>query len=199
MVMDNPLDRLKKYSVVLASGSPRRRELLSMLGLEFQQCSVDVDETYPSTLAPLEVAPYLSALKARYYRDNMMLPGQLVITADTVVIAHDEVLGKPSSESDARHMLHLLSGCTHQVVTGVSVCVHGGGIRTFSAVTQVSFAQLTDTEIDYYIRHFHPLDKAGAYGIQEWIGCIGINSIQGSFYNVMGLPLHRLYQFLLQY
>lgn len=197
--MGNPLDKLSDYSLVLASGSPRRRELLAMLGVQFKQCSVDVDETYPSTLPALEVAPYLSALKARYYRDHMMLPGQLVITADTVVIAHGQVLGKPSSEEDARRMLHMLSGCTHQVVTGVSVCTHGADIRTFSAVTDVTFARLTDNEIDYYIHTYHPMDKAGAYGIQEWIGCIGISSIQGSFYNVMGLPLHRLYQFLLQY
>lgn len=197
--MNNPLDKLNGYSLVLASGSPRRRELLSMLGIKFEQCSVDVDETYPADLPALEVAPYLSALKARHYRDHSMLPGQLVITADTVVIAHGEVLGKPSSEADARRMLHLLSDSTHQVVTGVSVCAKGTDIRTFSAVTDVTFARLTDNEIDYYIHTYRPMDKAGAYGIQEWIGCIGISSIQGSFYNVMGLPLHRLYRFLLQY
>lgn len=195
--MGNPLDKLGRYSVVLASGSPRRRELLGMLGVEFEVCSVDVDEAYPSDLPPLEVAPYLSRLKARHYCKCQMRPGQLVITADTVVIAHNQVLGKPESEQDARRMLRLLSGCTHQVVTGVSVAVDFGDVRTFSAVTQVTFASLTDQEIDYYIERYRPMDKAGAYGIQEWIGCIGISGIQGSYYNVMGLPLHRLYQALL--
>lgn len=198
MVMENPLENLKKYSVVLASGSPRRRELLAMMGVEFDVRSVDVDETYPAHLAPEDVAPYLSELKARHYRDNLMQSGQLVITADTVVIAQGRVLGKPVSKEDAVKMLRMLSGSTHQVVTGVSVCADLREISTISVSTQVTFASLTDSEIDYYVERYRPMDKAGAYGIQEWIGCIGISSIQGSFYNVMGLPTHRLYQLLAQ-
>lgn len=193
MVMEVPLQNLDRYHVVLASGSPRRRELLGMLGVVFEVCSVDVDETYPPHLEAEQVAPYLSELKARHYCSCMMQPGQLVITADTVVIAQGQVLGKPHSPEEARRMLHLLSGRTHQVMTGVSVATSEGFRHTFKATTQVTFAELSNEEIDFYIERYRPMDKAGAYGIQEWIGCIGISGIQGSYYNVMGLPLHRLY------
>lgn len=193
MVMVAPLQNLDRYKVVLASGSPRRRELLGMLGVEFDVCSVDVDETYPANLKAKEVAPFLSELKARHYCSTMMQHGQLVITADTVVIAQGQVLGKPHSVDDARRMLRMLSGRTHQVVTGVCVATFDGQHHTFKATTQVTFAELTDDEIDFYIDRYRPMDKAGAYGIQEWIGCIGISDIEGSYYNVMGLPLHRLY------
>lgn len=193
--MVTPLTNLEKYRVVLASGSPRRRELLAMLGVEFTQTSVDADESYPEDLAPECVPGYLSRLKIKQYLMGNHQPGELVITADTVVIAENEVLGKPRSEQEARDMLHRLSGKVHRVVTGV--CVSDGvSVDQESACTEVEFAELTEEEINYYIERYKPMDKAGAYGIQEWIGCIGVKRIDGSFYNVMGLPLHRLYTVL---
>lgn len=193
--MVTPLTNLEKYRVVLASGSPRRRELLAMLGVEFTQTSVDADESYPGDLAPECVPGYLSRLKAEQYLMDKYQPGELVITADTVVIAENEVLGKPGSEQEARDMLHRLSGKVHRVVTGL--CVSDGvSVVQESACTEVEFAELTDAEINYYIERYKPMDKAGAYGIQEWIGCIGVKRIDGSFYNVMGLPLRRLYTVL---
>jgi septum formation protein maf len=193
--MVTPLTNLEKYKVVLASGSPRRRELLAMLGVEFTQTSVDADESYPEDLAPECVPAYLSRLKIKQYLMSNYQPGELVITADTVVIAENEVLGKPRSEQEARDMLHRLSGHVHRVVTGV--CVSDGvSVDQENACTEVEFAELTDAEINYYIERYKPMDKAGAYGIQEWIGCIGVKRIDGSFYNVMGLPLHKLYTIL---
>lgn len=182
--------------LVLASGSPRRRELLGMLGADFDvELPPDVEETYPGSIAPDEVAAYLSKLKSKAYAVAFGLEGKVVVTSDTVVICNGQVLGKPGDLSQARHMLHNLSGHTHRVVTGVTVAWNGGTI-TESAVTDVTFAPLSDDEIDFYTSFFRPLDKAGAYGIQEWIGCIGVKSISGSFYNVMGLPVHLLYTML---
>lgn len=187
---------LAGYRTILASGSPRRRELLAMLGVSFEvEVPADVDETYPDSLAPADVPAYLSQLKSRAYAAQFGVEGKVVITSDTIVICQGRVLGKPADETDARRMLHALSGRTHTVVTGVTVAWPGGS-TTESAVTEVTFAPLTDREIDSYIAMFHPLDKAGAYGIQEWIGCIGVKGINGSFYNVMGLPLHLLYTML---
>ena len=168
-----------------------------MLGVEFEVKKVDVDEAYPATLQAHEVPVYLSQLKARHYRDTAMAPGELVITADTVVICRGNVLGKPADEEEARDMLRELSGREHEVVTGVSLCA-GGEIHSFSAETKVEFAPLSDDEIDYYVERYRPMDKAGAYGIQEWIGAVGIRSISGSYYNVMGLPVHKLYTALKQ-
>ncbi len=196
--MVNPLEKLNDYTVVLASGSPRRRELLEMLGIEFVQTSVDVEEKYPRTLVPEQVPEYLSRLKAGYYREHCQRQGEIVITADTVVVAGCEVLGKPADAADARAMLHKLSGCTHKVVTGITVSSDTLPLSTISAETEVEFAPLDEDEIDYYIERYRPMDKAGAYGIQEWIGCIGIRRINGSYYNVMGLPLHKLYVLLRQ-
>lgn len=184
------------YKIILASGSPRRRELLGLLGFNFTVApSIEVKESYPSEILAEDVAPYLSRLKAEAYRKTIK-NCELMITADTVVISPaGEVLGKPSSLDDARRMLHSLSGHTHKVVTGV--CAFTKDIfETTSAVTEVDFAPLSDEEIDYYVNTFRPLDKAGAYGIQEWIGAIGVSGIRGSFYNVMGLPLQRLYSLL---
>jgi len=185
-----------EYRIILASGSPRRRELLAMLGVEFTVAtSIDIVESYPESLPAAEVAPFLSRLKADAYRRRIG-EGELMITADTVVISSEgEVMGKPSSEEDARKMLHALSGRTHKVITGVCVFTKER-IEQISAVTEVEFARLTDDEIDSYVAVCRPLDKAGAYGIQEWIGAIGVKEIRGSFYNVMGLPLHRLYTLL---
>lgn len=188
----SPLDNLYKYEVLLASASPRRRELLAQLNIDFEIAPyIDIDESYPSSMVATEVAPHLSLLKANAYK-NLITNNQLIITADTVVINDGKVLGKPASKQEAFDMLKSLSGHVHSVVTGVSITTAYQQI-TFSADTQVEFAPIEDDEIKWYVDHFSPLDKAGAYGIQEWIGCIGIRNINGSYYNVMGLPLHRLY------
>ena len=176
----------------MASNSPRRRELLADLGIEFQVRTLEgIDESYPHDLPVLEIAEYISRKKAHAYQAEMA-DDELIITADTVVILGDEVLGKPKDADDARRMLRELSGKTHKVVTGVTI-VTASATRSFSAVTDVEFAELSDEDINYYVDNYRPLDKAGAYGIQEWIGCMGVRHINGSFYNVMGLPLHRLY------
>ena len=186
------LEQIKRYNVILASNSPRRRELLADLGIDFQVRTIKgIDESYPNDLPVLEIAEYISHKKAHVYRQNMA-SDELIITADTVVILGDEVLGKPKDADDARHMLHELSGKTHKVVTGVTI-VTAEDTRSFSAISDVEFAELSDEDINYYVDNYRPLDKAGAYGIQEWIGCMGVKNINGSFYNVMGLPLHRLY------
>lgn len=186
------LDTLKQYNVVLASNSPRRRELLADLGINFEVRTIKgIDESYPATLPVMEIAEYISLKKARAYREEMD-SHDLIITADTVVILGDKVLGKPNDATHACQMLRQLSGKTHKVVTGVTI-VTNRATRSFSAETEVEFAPLCDEDIHYYVDHYKPLDKAGAYGIQEWIGCMGVRHINGSFYNVMGLPLHRLY------
>lgn len=196
--MVTPLHNLDRYRILLASGSPRRKELLAMLGVEFTRPAViDIPETYPASLPATEVAQYLAVKKAEAYRP-LLSPSDLCITADTVVILDGEVLGKPDSEADAHRLLRSLSGHTHQVTTGVAVTTLER-MESLTALTEVTFAPLSEDEIDYYITTFRPFDKAGAYGIQEWIGCIGISSISGSFYNVMGLPLHRLYSLLLKF
>ena len=186
------LQNLDKYQVLLASASPRRRELLGQLGVKFEIATpIEVDESYPATMPAVEVAPFLSKLKAEAYK-ALIDANQLIITADTVVINDGEVLGKPISNDDAINMLSSLSGHTHEVVTGVTITSAEKQV-TFSVCTQVEFAQLAAEEIQEYVEVFAPMDKAGAYGIQEWIGCVGVKGINGSFYNVMGLPLHRLY------
>lgn len=184
---------LTGYRLILASGSPRRRELLGMLGVEFDvEVPRDVEETYPDSLSPHQVPAYLSQLKSRAYAHSYGMSGKVVVTSDTIVICRGKILGKPTGPDDARRMLHELSGRSHTVVTGVTVAWAGGSV-TESASTEVDFAHLTDFEIDAYVDRFRPFDKAGAYGIQEWIGCIGVKGIRGSFFNVMGLPLHLLY------
>lgn len=186
------LEKITRYNVVLASNSPRRRELLGDLGIDFTVRTLKgIDESYPQELPVLEIAEYISLKKAHAYK-NEMSADELIITADTVVVLGDEVLGKPKDADDARRMLRELSGKTHKVVTGVTI-VTIDKISSFSVVTDVEFAELSDEDINYYVDNYLPLDKAGAYGIQEWIGCMGVRHINGSFYNVMGLPLHRLY------
>lgn len=190
--MFHPLANLDRYDVVLASGSPRRRELLAMLDIQFTvDTSHSVDETVPDGMVPEEIPAYLSQLKADAYPigDGS---DKLVITADTVVILDGSVLGKPASLRDATDMLAMLQGRTQQVVTGVTIRTATDSL-TFSAISEVDFGTLTPEEIAYYVESYSPLDKAGAYGIQEWIGAAAIRSIRGSFYNVMGLPVHRLY------
>lgn len=193
--MFHPLENLDRLSVVLASGSPRRRELLGLLDLSFTvDTSHPVDEIVPESMSARQVPGYLSRLKADAF-PLAELDGRLVITADTVVILDGEVLGKPRDEEGASAMLRRLSGRVQTVVTGVTVRT-SERCETFSAESEVEFAELTDAEIDYYVDRYRPLDKAGAYGIQEWIGAAAICGITGSFYNVMGLPVHRLYDAL---
>ncbi|MBP5498088.1 MAG: septum formation protein Maf [Muribaculaceae bacterium] len=184
---------LEKYDVVLASNSPRRRELLADMDINFRvEVIGDIEESYPDDLPAEKIAEYLSRLKANAYG---LSTNELLITADTIVVLGDKVLGKPENEEQAREMLEMLSGMTHQVITGVTVRTHDH-TETFSDITEVEFAHLTPDEIDYYVSNYHPTDKAGAYGIQEWIGCVGIRRINGSFYNVMGLPVQKLYETL---
>ena len=187
------LNNLEKYDVVLGSNSPRRRELLNDMGVTFRVEAIKgIDETYPACLPVEEIPVYLARIKAD---GHPLRSGELLITADTVVVLDDAVLGKPVGEADAHRMLRSLSGRAHRVISGV--CVSTLERReSFSDTSIVRFAELTDDEIDYYIEHYRPLDKAGAYGIQEWIGNIGILGIDGDFYNVMGLPTRKLYQVL---
>ena len=184
---------MKTYHIILASNSPRRRELLGGLGIPFDvKVLPDVSESYPDTLPVDDTAQYIAEEKAAAYRDFMQ-PDDLVITADTVVICAGQVLGKPADEADAARMLRLLSGRTHHVITGVCLSTLSSR-RSFSVRTEVTFKPLTDEEIDYYVRTYRPLDKAGAYGIQEWIGYIGVTGLNGSYFNVMGLPVQRIYE-----
>ena len=186
-----------RYKIVLASNSPRRRELLAGLGLPFEvRVMADIDESYPADLPVGEVARYISGKKADAYRGSLA-DDELLITADTVVIVGDEILGKPVDEADATRMLRLISGRTHQVTTGVAMLTTTQE-RRFAVTTDVTFRPLTDDEIHYYISRYKPFDKAGAYGIQEWIGYVGVTSLRGSYYNVMGLPVQRIYETLQQ-
>ena len=189
------LPNLRDKKISLASASPRRRELMGLLGIDFAVApSVEVNEVYPDSLPAEEVPLFLSRLKAEGYR-SIMTPDDLFITADTVVIIDGDVIGKPHDEADAAAMLGRLSGRRHTVVTGVTLSTLDR-MESFSVATAVDFAPLTAEEIAFYVSRFRPLDKAGAYGIQEWIGAIGIKGIEGSFYNVMGLPVHRLWNAL---
>ena len=182
-----------KYKLILASNSPRRKELLAGLGVPFEvRVLQDIDEHYPENLPVNEVARYIAKEKADAYR-RIVAADELIITADTVVIVGDEILGKPMDEADAVRMLRLLSVRTHQVTTGVCLLT-AEKERCFDVTTDVTFKTLTDEEIHYYVNRYRPFDKAGAYGIQEWIGYIGVTGLNGSYYNVMGLPVQRIYQ-----
>ena len=186
------LDNLKKYKVILASASPRRRELLAGLDVEFEVRALpDVDESFPADLQGGDIPLHISKKKADAYRP-VMAAEELVITADTIVWLDGVALGKPVDEADARRMLRNMSGKTHSVFTGVAITTKDSQ-RCFVAQSDVTFAQLTDDEIDYYIAKYRPMDKAGSYGAQEWIGYIGMSNIVGSYFNVMGLPVQRLY------
>jgi MAF protein len=187
------LENLKDYHVILASNSPRRRELLGGLGIDYEvRVLSDIDESYPDTLSVMDIAEYIAAKKAEAYR-AMMTEHDLLITADTVVICGDEVMGKPVNEADACRMLRQLSGRVHHVTTGVCITTRQQQ-RRFRVTTEVTFKQLSEDEINYYVTKYKPFDKAGAYGIQEWIGFIGCTGLNGSYYNVMGLPVQRIYQ-----
>lgn len=185
-------DKLQNYRVLLASKSPRRRQLLEGCGITFEIADGrEAEEVYPSTLPTEKVAEYLSGLKSDAYAD-VLATNDLLITADTVVIAGGEILGKPADRADAVRMLRLLSGCEHKVITGVTLRTMAQK-ESFSCESRVRFRSLTDEEIEFYIDTYRPYDKAGAYGIQEWIGYVAIEAIEGSFYNVMGLPVQALY------
>ena len=191
-------ENLKKYKIVLASNSPRRKELLGGLGLLFEvRTKQGIDESYPEGLNGEQIALHISKKKAEAYKSDMA-DDELIITADTIVYVDGEVLGKPKDKEDARRMFKLMSGREHQVITGVCVVAKEKTMQ-FASVTDVTFTQLEDEEIDYYINNYKPYDKAGAYGIQEWIGYVGITGIRGSYFNVVGLPVQRLYTALKQF
>lgn len=189
------LDKINNYRLILASQSPRRKQLLSELGLRFDIVVKDYNESYPEYLKGEEIALFLARSKADCFRDEIK-DKDIVITADTIVWSRQKILGKPASKRDAISMICELSGATHEVITGV-VLLSGKGEKSFSETTRVSFDVLTDEEIEYYVEKFRPFDKAGAYGIQEWIGIAACSRIEGSYFNVVGLPVHRLYRELL--
>lgn len=177
------------YKIILASNSPRRKELLKGLDIDFEVRVLEgIDESYPEGLSMTEIPEFISRKKASAYT---LAEDELLITADTIVWLEGQVLGKPKDKQDARRMLRLLSGKTHQVITGVTLRTKERQ-KTFSSVTDVTFAELTEEQINYYVDRYKPLDKAGAYGIQEWIGYVGVTGIKGSYFNVMGLPVQRV-------
>lgn len=188
----NMLENLNKYRIILASNSPRRKELLSGLGIQYEVKTLpDIDESYPEGLDGMEIPAFIARFKADAYRE-VMQTDELIITADTIVWLDGNVMGKPKDAEEAREMLCSLSGQTHQVITGVclTTAVYQ---KAFATMTDVTFATLSEEEIAYYVERYSPMDKAGSYGIQEWIGFIGVESISGSYFNVMGLPIQRLY------
>ena len=182
---------LEEYNLILASASPRRRQLLAECGLQFTLADkFECDEHYPAAMPSVEVAEYLSQLKSNAYPKTLAV-NEILLTADTIVVVDNTILGKPTDREDAVAMLRMLSGRKHTVITGVTMRTEST-IKSFSVASKVFFRDITDEEIDYYIDNYRPFDKAGAYGIQEWIGYVGIEGIEGSFYNVMGLPVQRL-------
>jgi septum formation protein len=192
-----PSNKFSGYKIILASRSPRRRQLLKELGIEFEVALRNYDESYPEGLAGEEIALHIARSKAQSFRDDIS-GNEIVITADTIVWCDGEVLGKPENEEDAKRILVKISGNTHEVITGVCICSLSSE-KSFTVTTKVTFSPLTDEEIQYYIDHFDPYDKAGAYGIQEWIGLIGCSDIEGSYFNVVGLPVQRLYRELKEF
>ena len=186
------------YKLILASNSPRRKELLAGLDIPFEvRVLPSVDESYPASLQGGEIPLYISQEKANAYRD-LIRPDELIITADTIVWLDGSILEKPRDEAEAKAMLHRLSGKTHEVFTGVTLTTRERQ-KSFVAESKVTFATLSDAEIDYYVTHYRPLDKAGAYGVQEWIGYVGVERLEGSFFNVMGLPVRKLYEALQEF
>lgn len=187
------LESLNKYEIVLASNSPRRKELLQRMGVNFKVRTLfGIDESYPDSLRGEDIVCYISRNKAKAYQSSMA-PNELLITADTIVYVDGEVMGKPKNAEQAKEMLHKLSGKTHQVITGVTI-VTAKRTENFGVTSQVKFTNITDEEINFYVDNYLPFDKAGAYGIQEWIGIVAVEEIKGSYFNVVGLPVQRLYQ-----
>lgn len=192
------LANLQKYKIVLGSNSPRRRELLSGLDIDFEVRIIPgIDESYPDSLSAEDIPLYIARKKAEVYLEKLS-EDELLITADTIVWTFHEIMGKPSSREDAINMLQTLSGHVHEVITGVYLASKEKTIG-FSVSSAVSFATMEEEDIIYYVDKYRPFDKAGSYGIQEWIGYIGVEAINGSFYNVMGLPIQRLYQELKEF
>ncbi len=187
-----------QYRIILASNSPRRRELLGGLGIDFTVKVIGgIDESWPHELKGEDIPLYISREKAAPYKATIA-PDELVITADTIVYVDGEVLGKPADEADAKRMLRMISGRWHEVITGVTLMT-AEREHSFAVTTKVKFCNLSDSEIDYYIKNYAPMDKAGAYGIQEWIGYVGVEAIEGSYFNVVGLPVQRLYRELIEF
>ena len=185
------LSNLTNFQIILGSQSPRRQELLNGLNIHFEVKVIDVEETYPSQLVGVDIPMYLAEKKADAFLD-LMNENTLLITADTIVWHEGRVFGKPTDKADATRMLKALSGKTHQVITGVCISTLYKR-KTFHVISEVRFARLTPEEIEYYLQNFEPYDKAGSYGVQEWIGYIGVEYNEGSYFNVMGLPIQRLY------
>lgn len=191
-------EKLVDKELILASASPRRRQLMEEAGMRFTLAAkFECDESYPATLPAAEVAPYLSALKSEAYPETLS-ENEILVTADTAVVVGDAVLGKPADRDEACDMLRSMSGRSHKVYTGVTLRSHDKR-RTFAVETLVYFRDMSDDEIAYYVDNYRPYDKAGAYGIQEWIGYVAIERIEGSFFNVMGLPVQRLYTELMAF
>ena len=192
------LDTLKNYDIILASNSPRRKELLQRLGLPFKVRTLfGVDESFPENLRGEEIALYIARKKAEAYKSSMS-SNELLITADTIVCLDGVVMGKPYGAENAKTILRQLSGRVHQVITGVTVLTQVKR-ESFAVTSHVKFANVTEDEIDYYVDNYLPFDKAGAYGIQEWFGLVAVEELRGSYFNVMGLPVQRLYTVLKQF
>ena len=187
----NLLQNIEKYKIILASQSPRRIELLGGLNIKFEVMVLDVNEDFPAQMVGVDIPMYLAEKKANAYKP-IMDEHTMIITADTIVWHEGKVLGKPVDETDARRMLRALSGKTHQVITGVCISTLQRR-KVFHVISDVRFARLAEVEIEYYLQNFKPYDKAGSYGVQEWIGFVGVEHINGSYFNVMGLPVQRLY------
>lgn len=184
---------LSRYNIILASNSPRRKELLSGLNIPYEIKTLpDIDESYPDSLAGEDIAIYIAKEKANAYLDQLD-ENTLLITADTIVVLDGKVYGKPSDETDAKQMLRDLSGKTHQVITGVCITTKNKQV-SFGVSSEVRFSKLDNDEIEYYVSNYKPFDKAGAYGVQEWIGYVAVEYISGSYFNIMGLPIQRLYR-----
>ena len=186
---------MKTSNIFLVSKSPRRKQLLEEMGLCFKVLHTDVDETYPDNLTPVQIAEYLSQLKLTPVNFSEYTENDIFISCDTIVVLDDKILGKPKNEDEAAGMLRQLSGKTHQVISGLTVAT-AGTMMTRHSVTEVSFKKIKEKEIEHYILKYQPFDKAGGYGIQEWIGLIGATAINGCFYNVMGLPTALLWEML---
>ncbi len=191
------LEELKKRKVILASQSPRRRELLAGMGVEFEVMKTDVEETYDPSWSPEEIVMHLSKLKLSPIDMSQYTPDTIFITCDTIVVVNGQIIGKPKDEEDAKRMLRMLSGNTHTVYSGLTVASPQKQLTDYRS-TDVIFETLSDEMIQYYIDTYKPFDKAGSYGVQEWIGRVGIREVRGSFYNVMGLPTRLLWQMLEQ-
>ena len=189
------IDLLKKYKIYLASESPRRHQLLSEMGVDFEFMPVRVEENYPDNLTPVEVAEYLSQLKLSTIKMDQFSSETIFIACDTIVVLGNEVIGKPKDEHDAWLILRKLSGKEHIVISGLTIATPEKKL-TSNKQTLVKFKEFSEEELQYYIPHYKPFDKAGAYGVQEWLGYVGIDYIHGSFYNVMGLPTKLLWDML---